>query len=124
MKIILQKERPISWNKYYSGMHWSERNDEALRVHDLVTLSAYEQLKAKGKMKVFKVPVNITVTVYFDKSLQDADNIASKLYIDGLKYLLLTDDSPDWVRSVTTVSKKDGKNPRMEIEIEPVSFEG
>lgn len=120
MKIVLPKERPTSWNKFYSGMHWTQRKAEAERVHDLVVYEAYKQIGINNIRK-FELPVDITIVAYFAKSWQDADNIAAKLYVDGLKYLLLKDDSPKWVQSVTTTSAIDRDNPRVEIEIDVVS---
>lgn len=118
MKIILNGERPCSWNKFYSGMHWKKRQEEAERVHELVKYETYGLINRQGFVKRFTEPVNITVIAYFDKNLQDADNIASKLYVDGLKYFLLEDDNPKWVRSVKTESRVDKHNPRVEIVIE------
>jgi hypothetical protein len=42
------------------------------------------------------------------------------LYEDGLIGWLIKDDKPEFVRSMTTVSLIDRKNPRVEIEIREV----
>lgn len=111
MKIILEREKPISWNTFYMGKHWSFRNQEARRVHSLVH---YLTLKSKR----FTRPVNILITVYGDKKLLDADNIPSKLYIDGLKSNVILDDTPKWVDTVSTRSRADKTRPRVTIDIE------
>ena len=110
--LVFLHERPVSLNKYYSGGHWSGRAEEAKRVHSLV------RSKFKAPYKLLDVPVGITVTAYFKDRSLDADNITSKLYIDGLKDVLLFNDSPKYVKWVKTIPKRDKLNPRVEIYIE------
>ena len=111
MKIILEGERPWSWNKMYAGVHWSERKKEADRVHMLIKAwLADSWLPFKGR-------VDITITAYFKNKPQDPDNICSKLYIDGLIGNLIEDDTREYVRKVTTISEIDRENPRVEIEV-------
>ena len=114
--LTLLGEKPISWNKMYTGQHWSKRNAEAARVH-LAVRAALDPNAA-----IFNTPVSITVRAYFkDKRGQlDASNIAAKLYEDGLIGWLITDDKPEYVRSMTTVSLLDRQSPRLEIEIKEV----
>lgn len=114
MKIILQGERPLSWNKYWRGMHWSERNAEAKRVHDLVKYS----LKPEQR-KMVTGKVDIFTTVYFRNYPYDSDNIAAKPYIDGLKGIILPDDTRKYVGFTATKSEVDKAKPRVEIEIRP-----
>lgn len=111
MRIVLYGERPISWNKFYSGMHWDTRNKLAQVTHLLVR----NELPVDATL--FNVPVAITVTAYFKNRPQDPDNICAKLYIDGLIKRVIVDDSPQWVTSVTTRSRIDKENPRVEIDI-------
>jgi hypothetical protein len=68
----------------------------------------------------FTKPVDIAVTVYYKnlRVIADADNVCAKLAIDGLKDWVLTDDSHEYVASVTTKSRLDRKHPRTEIIIE------
>lgn len=117
MLITLEGERPVTLNKYYAGMHWTERNEEADRVHMLV-LASTMPLKAK----IFEKPVDITVKVYFKDRPQDSDNIMAKMYIDGLKGRIITDDNRKYVRAVTTVSLVDKTRPRVEIEVVESSY--
>jgi len=109
-KIVLHDERPVSWNKFYSGKHWRVRAREAERVHQLVR-SAIDP----GE-DTFLLPVHIAITVYFDQRPYDACNIPAKLYIDGLKNWWLLDDDMRYVRSVTTIPKLDRDHPRVVIE--------
>ena len=108
--IVLPGERSISWNSWYSGKHWSQRNAEASRVHELVRRKLYA-------CEMLRYPVDITVTVWFDRNPQDCSNIAAKFYEDGLIGILLVDDSTKHVRSMTTKSRIDKINPRVEIRI-------
>lgn len=111
MKLVLPKDRPMSWNTLYSGSHWSHRKFEAERVHYLVREAiGYDPI-------MFKNPVDIAVSAYFDTRPLDPDNISSKFYIDGMKGLLISDDNYKFINSVTTRSKVDKDNPRVEIEI-------
>ena len=115
MKIVLLDERPISWNKFYAGMHWSARKYEADRVHDLVKYT----LLADYEENIWLLPyrVDIHITVYFKNRPQDPDNICSKLYIDGLIGNVIENDTRQFVRKVTVQSEIDRENPRLEIKI-------
>lgn len=115
MRIVIDHERPVSWNKYWSGMHWTQRNNEAKRVHALVKYS--KKYMSEEDNQVLETPRRIIVTAYFDKRAYDPDNIAAKPYIDGLKGWYLKDDTMKYVDEVTTRSRIDKKNPRVEIEI-------
>lgn len=111
MKIILEGERPMSVNKIYAGMHWSKRNAEAHRVHLLVR----EQLDPG--IAPLDYPVTIQVTAYFKNRPLDASNICAKMYEDALIGLVIHDDGPKFVTSMTTRSRVDKKRPRVEIEV-------
>lgn len=115
--LTLPGEQPMSWNKMYSGLHWTKRKREADRVH----MSIRVALDPNEPM--FNTPVAITVRAYFkDKRCQlDASNVAAKLYEDGLIGWLIVDDKPEYVRSMTTVSLIDRQNPRLEIEIKEIT---
>ena len=91
--IQLQGERPMSWNTFYSGKHWSVRKDEADRVHMLVASKCLDYTP-------FTRPVDIRFYVGFKNHPQDPDNIAVKLYIDGLKGRVIVDDTFKQIRSV------------------------
>lgn len=114
MKITIPNERPISWNKMYSGQHWAVRQAEAERVHLLVLAHT------PPRVEPFKERVDISIVSYFKNRPLDPDNISSKLYIDGLKGRVIRDDTREYIRKVTTQSEVDAKNPRIEIEITPV----
>ena len=113
MKIILDGERPWSWNKMYAGVHWSKRKAEADRIHALV----YYSINCK---EGYLERVDIRVTAYFKNRPLDPDNITSKFYIDGLVGNVIEDDTREFVRRVTTQSEIDKENPRVEIEITEV----
>ena len=112
VSIVLRGDRPVSWNRYYSGTHWRTRASLATNVHLMVraALSYPEQ-------DVFEKPVHITVRAYLKGQRIDADNICAKMYIDGLKGIVIKDDDPRYVTSVTTVSLKDKEDPRVEIHV-------
>lgn len=114
--LTLIDEKPMSWNKMYSGLHWSDRLAEAERAHLAVRVAV------DPDEPIFDKPVAITVRAYFkDKRSQlDASNITAKMYEDGLIGWLIEDDTPQYVCSMTTVSLIDRKNPRVEIEIREV----
>lgn len=111
MIIRLDGERPLSWNRFYAGMHWSERQAQ-IGVARILVLNA---LPVEALM--FERPVDIIITAYFNSRPQDPDNICSKLYIDALVGRLIEDDTPTHVASVTTRSRIDKEKPRVEIEV-------
>ena len=115
MKIVLQGERPVSWNDFYAGTHWRKRKEEADRVHQLIKYSI-----PPSKRVAFFDKVNILITAYFKNRPYDSDNSAGKLYIDGLKNVIIIDDAPKYVGLVGTRSEVDKENPRVEIDIEAV----
>ena len=79
-----------------------------------------DQFVAGTQDHLYSHPVAITITAYFKGRQLDPDNIASKFYIDGLKGWLITDDTPKYVDSVTTRSRVDKLNPRIEIELKEI----
>lgn len=109
-KIIIQDEKPLSWNTMYAGVHWSVRSAEKERVRYMVLASA-------SHPKMFTTRVDIFITAYFQGKQFDSDNIFDKVYVDALKGLYVPDDTPKYVRYVGTRSEKDANNPRLEIEI-------
>ena len=111
--LTLAGEKPISWNKMYAGIHWRKRKREVDRVH-LAVRAALDP-----NVPMFDTPVAITVRAYFkNKRVRlDCSNIAAKLYEDGLIGWLIADDTPEYVRSMTTISLIDRDNPRIEIEV-------
>ncbi len=121
MKIVMTNERPVSWNKIYESRHWIFRKNLASSVHRKVIRRLEEMgYRPLDKTKMFTKPVEIDVTAYFKNRPLDADNIGAKLYIDALKFICIMDDGPKYVRAVTTRSRVDSLNPRVEIEIKEI----
>jgi len=94
----IKNHRAISWNKIYSQGHWTERSSLAQEIHSLIKAEIpWKEREILGRR------VDITIRAYFKgKGRRDSDNIASKLYIDGLKDIFLEDDDSRFVRRVTT----------------------
>lgn len=117
--LILFDERPLSINKYYAGMHWAKRKQEADRVHEIVRV-ACTQWKADNNQRLPKFQkARITMTVYFRSKPFDPSNIPAKLYEDGLVRVgVLPDDSPQYVQEIILRSRVDRENPRVEIAVE------
>ena len=86
-KLILPDERPVSWNKFYSGKHWTVRDREARRVHQLV------RAMLDPEIPPFDGLVDIEVVAYFRNRPLDASNINAKLYEDGLVGWWILEDS-------------------------------
>ena len=113
--IVIEDERPPSWNQLYSGnMHWSKRTNMAREKHLLV------RANLNIEWDMFVGPVEIEVIVYFENRPQDADNIPAKVYIDGLKGWLIQDDTSKFVSRVVTESRVDKLRPRVEIYVSSV----
>lgn len=115
MLLVLPNERPQSLNKLYAGQHWSYRSILAMQTHALIRASLREM--GICKPQPFPYRVNITITGYFKGRILDSDNISAKMYVDGLKGILLIDDSPKYVGTVSTRSEHDNENPRVTIAI-------
>lgn len=114
MKLVLPGERPVSWNKFYAGMHWSERR----AIVEGARWAVKAALSQNGHIPPFEEPVHIIITSYFKGRMLDVDNITSKIYIDALVHEgVLHDDTPRYVDSVTTRSRKDNEQPRVVIDI-------
>ncbi len=112
--MVILMERPVSWNDFYEAKHWSFRSKEAKRVHRLIR----GHLDPNEPM--FDCRVDIEMIVYFQKDPYDSSNIPVKLYEDGLRTWWIEDDSMEFVRRVTTESRIDKNNPRVEITLTPV----
>lgn len=115
MLIILEEERPISWNKIYAGMHWTARKTLVDTVHLLVRAAISNQIGTD--ITPYESRVRITIRAFFNKYPLDPCNIPAKIYIDGLLGVIIKDDSIKYVAGVTTESHKDKDRPRVEIEI-------
>jgi Holliday junction resolvase RusA-like endonuclease len=117
MQIILEDERPHTWNKIYGGKwHWSDRREYVNAVHMLVDAAVRE---INPSVETYRTRVHIKVIAYFDKYPHDPDNIPAKLYIDGLRHAgVIENDTRKYVASVTMVSEIDRDRPRVEIFIE------
>lgn len=115
MRLIIPNHQCPSWNGTYAGQHWAKRSAMANTLHWLTRAAIPAEAEA------FTGPVAVTVTAYRDR-LIDPDNVPAKMYIDGLKGRLLDDDTPQYVRSVTTRCLKcNGDKPRVEIDITEIT---
>lgn len=94
-------------------MHWTKRKREVDRIHSLVH-------NIVDNDEMFESIVDIKVTAYFKNRPLDSSNICGKIYEDGLCGSLIADDSIEYVREFTTVSRVDKNNPRVEIEVKAV----
>lgn len=113
LQIRLDGERPISWNMFYSGKHWAVRKAEADRVHALVAYS----LPTLDLVRPDVWPLSVVFTAYLAGRMMDVDNLAVKLYLDGVKGSpLLPDDTPRYLDSVTVRVRRDKEQPRVTID--------
>ena len=103
---------------YYSSPHWSIRSRIAAKIHAAVQRRLIEMGIRKGE--TCNKRVAITIVNYFDKRPLDASNICGKIFEDSLKGWLIEDDSPKYVDSLTTISRIDKANPRVEITLSEV----
>lgn len=132
MVITLPGERPLSWNQLYAGRHWKYRQEVADKAHRVMQ----QALAQVAHLTKFEGPVVIEVVCYMKSPLYDADNVCTKMYIDGLKrylvkktgtsfykdeqkYWIIEDDNPLYVTAVGSGVIKDKDNPRVEIHIKP-----
>ncbi len=101
MKIRFELSMQINseWgmNRIYSGNHWNIRKSQAQQVHLMVKSAIRKQCKGA---KLLTNPVS--VRIWYNSHL-DIDNhgYISKLIIDGMKGILLNDDSRRYVKELT-----------------------
>jgi hypothetical protein len=119
--IVLDGERPLSWNGMYAGKHFSKRSKMANLAHMLVRRAIPD-----GFIPFSKV-VDIHITAEMKHPVMDSDNVVAKVMIDGLKPdkddshqpFVIRDDDPRWVRRVTTEAVK-AKDNRVTIRVTEV----
>lgn len=104
--------RVPSWNQLYAGRHWAERSRMAQEAHLLV----WGILQGKIKYTLGLPRVDIYIKAYQKGKTLDSDNICAKIIIDALKGIVIVDDTPQYVRRVTTESLK-GNHDYVEVHI-------
>lgn len=84
-------------NKIYAGNSWHKRKAQAAEIHELVRYAILNQVKPT---RTFQKPVRIYISY---NSRLDIDNhgYLSKLIIDGMKHLLIDEDSRKYVKELT-----------------------
>lgn len=110
MRIEIKGATLPSWNMFYSGRHWSVRSKFAHDWHMLVK-------NAAKRFKITDSKVDIKVECFYSGRAIDSDNLCLKLITDGLKGIVIKDDTPRYVHAVTAISSKDKSNPRTIINI-------
>jgi len=111
MKITIPLVHKLSMNKVYAGLHWATKNK--------IKEKYYAEIKKAGILYRPDYAIDLTVTFYFKSRVLDCTNCFPmvKMIEDGLvKEGVLKDDSPQYVQSVTCISKKD-LIERIEVEI-------
>jgi len=105
--------RAVNWQQFYSGKHWSVRQEMAQRIHALVRAAL------DPEQPPFTGQIAVTITAQCVRNLMDSDNLAAKLYVDGIKGWFVPDDTPGWIKSVTTISEQ-GAVDQVIIEAEQI----
>lgn len=83
-------------NRVYAGEHWGARKRQAQVVHMLVKSS----IRAKYRhVELFEKPVRVRI-LYNSRLDIDNHGYLSKLFIDGMKGLLIEDDDRRYVREL------------------------
>lgn len=105
----------MSWNKIYSSNSKWTRKKIADEIHELVWYSC-KQAKLKPAKK-FPKKIEI-IAEYSKKYRRDADNISSKLYIDGMVMAdVLPDDDYRYINEITKKIKVGADRDRVTIYI-------
>lgn len=96
-KGVTEWNRKYGLNAYYAGKHWAVRKKDAEYWHVLTTQAVRSCIK---KPYVAKRPV--TITAYFNDNLDCSNHAAEfKMIEDGLKGLLIEDDSRKYVKGMS-----------------------
>ena len=113
MKFTIPIIEKISNNKLRI-VHWGTRNSITKKYIDAV-------IKVYDKVPMLVVgPAKLVATFYFKNRPLDCSNCAGmvKMIEDALvETHTIPDDSPEFIQSVTLISKVDKENPRIEIEL-------
>jgi len=98
MRLELPDHKAVSWNKLYEQSHWTKRKQMADKIHKTVWVYCQQQ----NIKKVKDYPLIIEVKAFYStKHLRDADNICSKVYLDGLKQAgIIEDDDYRYVKRI------------------------
>ena len=112
--LIMEGERPVSWNVLWESRHWRYRKELANKVHQSVRAYLDPEVEPPPS------PVDVLVIAYLDGRQLDVDNIMVKPYLDGLKGWWIRDDTPECVRSVQVLVERDNARPRLEIYLTPI----
>lgn len=115
VSLVIEGEKPPSWNELWSQSHWTKRKEIKDRCA-LVMRAAVDPDKAF----IFECKVTLEIRVYLKGKMMDWSNVCIKPYEDALIGLYLKDDSPKYVAGGTVRVYQDKKNPRIEIDINPV----
>lgn len=116
-EVPVKMDAGMSLNKVYGGKHWTARKKDADLVHSMVRMAL---ASTKPKPELFTAPV--AVTIEYNCRL-DIDNCGymSKLIIDGMKGILIKDDSPKYVCSLVQAFYKGGG---IRVTVEEVTEDG
>lgn len=102
----------------YAIPHWTKRNLLSREAHGIIRAALIDLGYSLYTSKhIFPFPVHIVCTATFQKQLIDCDNLCAKIYIDGLKGILLTDDSPEYVASVSLRTMPIKTIPSLTLEL-------
>lgn len=103
--------RQYSMNAYYAGKHWAKRKADACFWHALVVDALH---KTAPNISLAEVPVALTFC--FNDSLDCSNHAAMvKMIEDALKGVVIVDDSPKYVKQITT-KFHDDPNIRVIVE--------
>lgn len=106
--LTLPNHRALSWNMLYKTPHWAYRSMIAKDHHDLVKAACIDaDIDIFTKKDIVNFPVNIHFVAHYKDHPVDCSNICTKIYEDGLKDILLTDDDPEHVKKIISESVKD-----------------
>ena len=112
MKFTIPIIEKISNNKLRT-VHWGIRAS--------ITKKYIKKVKTACRLfRQIETSIDLVVTFYFKNRPLDCSNCAGmcKMIEDGLVEAgIIKNDSPDYVESVTLISKVDKNNPRITIEL-------
>jgi len=91
-------ERPVTWNTFYSGRHWSKRKALRDRWHMLALAAVMESGFDRQLPWAF---VGVRMNIRGKRHVPDASNVWFKAIEDAIvERGILQDDSPEYVRAV------------------------
>lgn len=99
--ITIPDTRATSLNEIWRQGFWRKRQQLALSWRSIVRSAIDPET-----VRLYDVPVHVTITACYRSRPVDCDNLLAKPLVDAIKGWYIRDDDPRYVASVRLISRK------------------